>query len=682
MEDLTGYQIKGYELREQIGVGGYGAVYRAHQAQIQREVAIKIILPQYANHPDFIRRFEAEAHLVARLEHPHIVPLYDYWREPDGAYLVMRWLRGGSLHNLLTGTPWKIERLLQILDEIGAALTVAHRHGVVHRDLKPANILLDEDGNAYLADFGIAKDLGNVYQTDHTAVMGSPAYISPEQIKAEQISPQTDIYSLGVMIYEILTGALPFESPTPIALLFKHIHEPMPPLQTLRPDLPESVNTVIQRATAKNPADRYPDVLRMVIELRHALGSTSPERARSVGRTTPTVVDGRPRDGQDTTGGRSAYETVVINRTALLEAIAPAVENPYKGLRAFQEADASDFFGREALTGHLLARMAEKSEFERFLAVVGPSGGGKSSVVRAGLIPALRRGALPGSQRWFVVEMIPGTNPLQELESALLRVAVNRPANLLERLREDDQGLLHAVQRLLPGGAETELVLVIDQFEEVFTLLEDEAARTHFLNSLRAAVTDPRSRLRLIITLRADFYDRPLLYSSLSEMVRQRTEVVVPLAPEELQHAIAGPARRVGLFLEPDLVAAIIHDVGEQPGALPLLQYALTELFERRKGRTLTLEAYHASGGVLGALARRADEIYTELNAAEQEAARQLFLRLVTLGEGTEDTRRRVHLSEIGDWRSEIGDFLRNLRSPISNLDSDRRLQQVPAADT
>ena len=651
MVDRSIQTIKGYELIEQIGVGGYGVVYRAYQPSVGREVAIKVIVPEYANHPDFIRRFEAEAQLVARLEHPHIVPLYDYWREPGGAYLVMRFLRGGSLHNALKGEPWTLEATAQLLDQLAPALTVAHRRGIVHRDLKPANILLDEDGNAYLADFGIAKDLANpmaTWQTGQAGVVGSPAYISPEQIKAEPITAQTDIYSLGVMLYEILTGELPFQGPTPIVLLFKHVHEPIPSLRARRPDLPATLDAVIQRATAKIPADRYPDVLNLVVDFRRATGLAAAQKLRSA----PAAARGHgsPAGNGDRTTGtarRSIYDTAVLYRTSLLDVIVPAVENPYKGLRAFQEGDAADFFGREALTQRLLERLGEPTPLARFLAVVGPSGSGKSSVVKAGLIPALRHGALPGSQRWFVVEMLPGAQPLEKLEEALLRVAVNPLAQLGEQLRQDEHGLRRVVAQVLPGGAETELVLLIDQFEEVFTLVEDEVARTHFLTSLLAAVSDPHSRLRVIITLRADFYDRPLLYTGLSEIVRQRTEVVVPLAPEELRQAIVRPAERIGIAVEPDLVAAMLHDVNEQPGALPLLQYALTELFERRSGRLLTLQAYRESGGVLGALARRADEIYAGLSIEQQDAARQLFLRLVTLGEGSEDTRRRVPLTEL-----------------------------------
>src|SRR5689334_19915800 len=180
MDQLTGQTVKGYELRECLGQGGFGAVYRAFQLLLGRDVAVKVIRPEFANHPDFIRRFETEAQVVARLEHPHIVPLYDYWREPSGAYLVMRYIRGGSLQTALHAGPWSLERSTGLLEQVGAALAFAHRHGVVHRDLKPANILLDDEGNAYLADFGIAKDLlvaDEVAQTQPDAVVGSPAYL-------------------------------------------------------------------------------------------------------------------------------------------------------------------------------------------------------------------------------------------------------------------------------------------------------------------------------------------------------------------------------------------------------------------------------------------------------------------------------------------------------------------------
>ena len=256
LEDLSGRAIRGYALGDRIGKGGMGVVYRAVQPIVERQVAIKIILPQYANHPDFIRRFEAEAQLVARLEHPHIVPLYDYWREPSIAFLVMRLLRGGSLQKLLEEGPLSSDMTLRIMEQIGSALGAAHRVGVIHRDLKPANILLDEDQNAYLSDFGIAKNLGNPNLEDLTqadAILGSPAYISPEQIRSEFVRPQTDIYCLGVVLYELLTGQTPFSGPTPIDIMHQHLSAPLPPLAARRSGLPGTLDAVIERATVKDP---------------------------------------------------------------------------------------------------------------------------------------------------------------------------------------------------------------------------------------------------------------------------------------------------------------------------------------------------------------------------------------------------------------------------------------------
>jgi WD40 repeat protein/transcriptional regulator with XRE-family HTH domain len=333
----------------------------------------------------------------------------------------------------------------------------------------------------------------------------------------------------------------------------------------------------------------------------------------------------------------------------------PDSANPYKGLRAFQEADAPDFFGRESLAQRLRDRLGEETELARFLAVVGPSGAGKSSVVRAGLLPAVRDQALAGGWRPVVVDLIPGAHPLEELEAALLRVARpegTRPPSLLEQLQADERGLARAVQRILPGDDTSELLLVIDQFEELFTVVPDERVRAGFINSLFSAVADAHSRLRVVITLRADFYDRPLRYLPASELLGRRTEIVAPLAADEMYQAITAPAERHGLKLERGLAAALMQDVGEQPGTLPLLEYALTELYERRAGRRLTLAAYRASGGVFGALTRRAESLYTGLTGAEQAAARQLFLRLVAPGDSADDTRRRVLLAEL---RSAVG---------------------------
>jgi WD40 repeat protein/DNA-binding SARP family transcriptional activator len=616
--EIAGDPLRGYRLLEQVGEGAFGAVHRAFQPQVGREVAVKVIHPRLAKDPEFIRRFDAEAQLVARLEHPHVVPLYDYWRDPDGAYLVMRFLRGGSLQEALRQGPLALEIAVRVLDQVAQALASAHRQGVVHRDVKPANILFDEEGNAYLSDFGIAKEIAAA----HDSISGGTSspfayYLSPEEVRGETPSSRADIYSLGLVLFEMLAGRHPYAGAPLRALPEKHLLEPVPSLRPARPDIPSSVDGIIERATAKDPEVRFADTSALALAFRAALGPAAP--AVSV----------------------------------------PAVEvrNPYKGLRPFLEADAADFFGREDLVNRLVARMTSGGEGSRLLCVVGPSGSGKSSLVRAGLVPALRRGAVHGSESWYVAQMVPGVDPFAALEGVLLQVAANPlPPDLLDQLGRHRDGLIRAAGWVLPND-DSELLVVIDQFEELFTLVDDEDARVRFLDSVVAAATDPRSRVRLIITIRADFYDRPLLYRNLAELVRTRTEVVVPLTPEELERAVTSPAARVGVAISPGLVAQLIADVTDQPGALPLLQYALTELFDRRQDSTLLPATYLEIGGVSGAVARRAEQVFTALSDGARQAARQLFLRMVTPGEGTDDTRRRVLQAELNSLSAKPGEM-------------------------
>ena len=404
------------------------------------------------------------------------------------------------------------------------------------------------------------------HRSDRTGTMmrGTPAYLSPEQIRLEPASPRSDVYALGIVVFEMLTGEHPFPESSLTALLDRHVHDALPSVRTLRPDLPAEVDAVIGRATAKDPGDRFPEITMIAAELRAALEGTR-------------VVE---------------------------EATGPT-RNPYKGLRAFLEADAVDFFGREAVTTRLIRSLAEDDPAARFLAVVGPSGSGKSSVVRAGLVPALRRGAIPGSERWYVIELLPGSHPFRELETALLGVAVEPPPSLLEVLESDELGIARAAERVLPDP-EAELLIVVDQLEELFTMTED-VERTRFLAGLRAAALEPDGRVRVVATLRADFYDAPLSVPGFGDLLAARTEAITPMSPEELERAIVAPADQAGLVVEPRLLAEMIADVADRPGALPLLQYALTELAERADGRTLTLDAYRRIGRVSGALARRAE---------------------------------------------------------------------------
>ena len=257
---------------------------------VGREVAIKVLRSKYVDNMEFIHRFQTEAELVARLEHPHIIPLYDYWHDSHGVYIVMRWLRRGSLRNVLNQTgPLSLSNATHLLKQIASALAVAHSASIIHRDLKPDNILLDERGNAYLTDFGMAKNLfsgatdafpdqnveellraqddffreapsSTLYITDNEQIAGTPAYLSPEQIRSEPLSLQSDIYSLGMTVYETLTGEQPFRGPIG-EVISQHLYENLPSIRIHRPDLPEYLDDVIQIATAKDWQNRYDDVL-------------------------------------------------------------------------------------------------------------------------------------------------------------------------------------------------------------------------------------------------------------------------------------------------------------------------------------------------------------------------------------------------------------------------------------
>jgi hypothetical protein len=457
---------------------------------------------------------------------------------------------------------------------------------VTHGDIKPENILIDGAGNAFLSDFAIASDARQrVGSGALERTLRSP-YASPEQFTGEVASSAGDVYSLGAVLAQALTGLT---------------GEPA----QIRGALSPAVARVIDRATEPDPAGRYADVTAFAQELL-----------------------------QELVGGGQPAELAQVGE----------VENPYKGLRPFEQTDADQFFGRDRLVDRLVARLGEQGPRGRFIAVVGPSGSGKSSVVKAGLLPALRKGALPASDEWFVVDMTPAPRPFEELEGALSRVAIDPPGTLLEQLAGKPSGLRRVVRQVLPEGSQ--LVLVVDQFEELFTQVDaDQALR--FVDALVEAVRNPHANIRVVATLRADFYDRPLRHRGLGELLREGTEVITPMSPEELEQAITGPAATVGVMFEPALVAELVTDVVDRPGALPLLQYTLTELFEGRSSATILLNDYHSVGGVSGALVSRADGLLAGLSPAAADAARQVFLRLVTLGEGAEDTRRRVLIAEL-----------------------------------
>lgn len=276
-DSLSGRIIHDYEILEPVGRGGYGTVYRARQLSVAREVAIKVISEKHTLEGDHMQRFESEARIIARLEHPHIVPLYDYWRDAEGAFLVMRYLRGGSVGELVERHgALSLAQTARILEQIGDALAIAHQEGVIHRDIKPDNILRDERDNVYLGDFGVAKLLqGDADLTETDSFVGTPAYLSPEQIQTGHATPQSDMYSLGIVLYELLTGEHPFVSEG-LMIVMKHLQELVPSLVEKRPDLPVEIDAVIQKATAKEPAERYATMRDLLFAFREGMQLATP----------------------------------------------------------------------------------------------------------------------------------------------------------------------------------------------------------------------------------------------------------------------------------------------------------------------------------------------------------------------------------------------------------------------
>src|SRR5512135_3154437 len=328
---------------------------------------------------------------------------------------------------------------------------------------------------------------------------------------------------------------------------------------------------------------------------------------------------------------------------------------PYRGLEVFDIAHAPFFFGREALTEWLIVKLraSPSGQENRFLAILGASGSGKSSLARAGLIPAIKRGELVGSAEWPVVILKPGRDPIESLAVALAGLDGARPSpvavqGLMSGLQANEN-TLHLTTRLALRDAPParRLVLLVDQFEEVFTLCEDEEARKALFANLLYAATITGGQTIVLLTMRADFYGKCGAYPALAAAMSDHQLLVGPMAEDELRRAIERPAQLAGGEFEPGLVEMLLQEVAGQPGSLPMLQFALTELWGRREGRRLTVAAYRAIGGLQGALEGRANEVLGTFNDTERETCRRIFLRLIQPGEGTEDTKRRASFGEL-----------------------------------
>lgn len=314
-DELIGKMMGKYELRERIGRGGMAEVYKAYHASLDRYVALKVLHPFLSEDTEFKERFEREARNVAQLRHPNIVQVYDFDLDPIPVlyYMVMEYINGPTLRSHLMqrsfeGSLIPPDEAIRITRDLASALAYAHSRDMVHRDIKPSNIMLDADGRVVLTDFGIARIISGPHMTASGSMVGTPAYMSPEQGLGQPGDHRSDIYSLGVVLYQLVTGTTPYDADTPIAIILKHVNDPLPPPSSLNPAIPEGLELVIYKALAKSPDERYQDIEEMVRHLdnlHEAAGSlvrpeespyrTTPDTAPAV--PTPALAEPRPRSG-------------------------------------------------------------------------------------------------------------------------------------------------------------------------------------------------------------------------------------------------------------------------------------------------------------------------------------------------------------------------------------------------
>ena len=280
-----------YEIREELGRGGMATVYRAYDPLFEREVALKILNREMLEDPQVRERFERETKIIAKLEHAAIVPVYDVGRDNNQLFFVMRYMSGGSLTERIQDRSLSLSQMAHIIQRVAAALDYAHDRGVIHRDLKPGNILFDEYNNAYISDFGIAKLTQAATKLTNSGIIGTPTHMSPEQARGEDVDGRSDIYSLGVILFEMLSGKTPYDATTPLGMAFKHATYPVPRILNVNPNLPAGVEAVIEKVIAKERDQRYDTGA----EFTDAFTATLPEPfTPDVNTVTPIPVRSKP----------------------------------------------------------------------------------------------------------------------------------------------------------------------------------------------------------------------------------------------------------------------------------------------------------------------------------------------------------------------------------------------------
>ncbi|WP_224249672.1 bifunctional serine/threonine-protein kinase/formylglycine-generating enzyme family protein [Hyalangium gracile] len=585
-----------FQLERLLGRGAMGVVYLAHDRFLDRRVAVKFIAAQQPS-ARVRSRFHNEARAIARLQHPNVVTLFRVGEVDGHPYLVSEYLAGQSLAGLALPLPWR--RVLRLGRGLTRGLAAAHRQGVLHRDLKPSNVFLTEEGEVKLLDFGLAElvdESASAGTSGARAAVGTPRYMAPELFRGEPATPQSDLYALGLVLYELCTGTLPPQQvPGPAGAMERPEQGSTPALTAVVPGIDLDFAALVERCLAAEPSMRLVSVDALGAEFERLGGIREPE-------------------------------------------VLPA-ENPYRGLAPFEAEHRSLFFGRD---GEILA-VLERLRSHPVVLVAGDSGVGKSSLCRAGVLPRVEQGALGEYREFSSLTLSPGRRPLARLAAALAPILGRPEAELGHWLTETPERLGPALRAVHQEGRG--LLLFLDQLEELITLSEPaQAAR---FARLLGELALPAAGVRVLLAVRGDFLARVGALSGLDDVVEQALYLLKPLSPEKVREAIIGPARRRGVVFESEaLVHTLVEATARDAGSLPLLQFALAELWERRDAARgcITQAALDEMGGVAGALSRHADRVLAQLGQAEQQAARRLLGRLIT-AEGTRSERGEEELT-------------------------------------
>jgi serine/threonine protein kinase len=668
-----GSRIGQYELIRLLGRGGMGEVYLARDLRLGRLVAIKFLAEHGAG---VTERFLTEARATARCNHENIVVIHDVGEHDGRPYMVLEYVEGQTLgtwwserahshherageHGHASGArvPLAPSRAVELMLPVVRALAYAHDLGIVHRDLKPANLMLSSTDAIKVLDFGIAKlreeaadegPEGLAYAAAPGLIIGTLPYMSPEQLEGDEVDHRTDIWAVGIMLFEMVTGTHPTMSPDGGALPgfvldTVDLDVPMPSVSERQPDLGPLAG-IIDRCLIKNREHRT-------------------SSARVLQQELEAVAQGR-------------------RAMALSED-----QNPFAGLASFQEGDADRFFGRNREIAALVARLRSQP----LVAVAGPSGAGKSSLVRAGVIPALKR----SGEGWDAFVMRPGRRPLVALADVLVRLsqqatdrrtdepphAPRTRAALCEHLRAAP-GQLGAELRTWAQRKHRQVVLFVDQLEELYTLGTEPAEVQAFIACLDGVADDASSPLRVILSVRSDFLDRVAEHRSFMSEVGRGLWFLSPLDRDGLREALVRPVEAMDhRYEEAGMVESMLEAVAATPGALPLLQFAASKLWSLRdrERRLLTRDSYQAMGGVAGMLASHADTVLAAMTSVRLARARDVLERLVT----PERTRAIAGMSELRELPGDAGEieqvvhFLVDARLLVIDGEGDERTVEL-----